>query len=873
MNISSTARVDRTIGITLTSNLTISVIGTDIISSSNFPITSSTGTITDKPDTLTVSGSDKVPPELMASSKEVLLALLNFETSEDSIVITNLIFDVFGTASYGNISEFKLYRDDNENGVYDPVGDTLLDNQGYSPTIKFECNQIINYGIPIQMLILVDIEPLATDGATFGISLDSSSNISISGSDFVSDTNLPFKTSLTTLRQHTDFLSIDWKDRAPSSLEANSVNITMLDLMLNTDNNSIMVENINCGIIGSASLSSLSKASLYRDEDDNGEYSDGVDTLLDSVIITSSGIKFSISELIEKDTQLRLVITVDTASSVDIGNSFGFALNTDSNLTVTSPDKVSSNNFPIVSSLVEFTGDISKPEVDSITMSKDSPLGTGTLTFTINFNEDMDEEIDPLVRFGKSAPFTTHTLTTAGWQDTSTWRGSYEIDSTTGDGQNILSISGAKDIAGNIIELDSSHSWIIDTTAPTVVAGSDITIDAGETTDFNATNSYDAHGIHSYKWEFQYDLKLQVLEGATPKFTFDLPGDYRVTLTVTDVVGNSANDSIWVHVIETVVEQPVIVSTTPEHNEEKVAIDTSVIIRFSISMSKSSVSGLLSIAPSELYDLYWGDNNRILRIKFRDDLEYNKTYTITLGAVEAEIGSIIEDAPFELVFKTKNRPIIPAKNSKPKLSEGTITPESGDTETEYTFSVNYYDPDGDVPSEIQVVIDGVAYDMEPKFGENPTNGMYELTTTLGKGEHSYYFTASDGYTDAISGDGITPAKLEDSQLTPAVDNVKRSQDDAGTMIWIALGIVIAIVAILLFFLLIKKRKKGEKTNTDNNEGNDESEKNKKNDEPGNKDTLNKTIKPRDTSFQIPPSTATTTKQIPKRLPKRLPKKN
>jgi hypothetical protein len=74
-------------------------------------------------------------------------------------------------------------------------------------------------------------------------------------------------------------------------------------------------------------------------------------------------------------------------------------------------------------------------------------------------------------------------------------------------------------------------------------------------------------------------------------------------------------------------------------------------------------------------------------------------------------------------------PVIP---DLPELIDPIMTPSSGDTDTNFTFSVRYDDPEGDEPDYIRVVIDGVEYDMEK------TNGAHEYTTKLAEGNHTYY---------------------------------------------------------------------------------------------------------------------------------------
>ncbi len=81
-------------------------------------------------------------------------------------------------------------------------------------------------------------------------------------------------------------------------------------------------------------------------------------------------------------------------------------------------------------------------------------------------------------------------------------------------------------------------------------------------------------------------------------------------------------------------------------------------------------------------------------------------------------------------------------NAKPCLCHPTISPMTGTTKTVYVASVNYRDPDGDVPAKVEVYIDNVAYPMKRSSGR-PADGIYRARLTLPPGEHSYYFYAED----------------------------------------------------------------------------------------------------------------------------------
>ncbi|WP_455393088.1 Ig-like domain-containing protein [[Eubacterium] cellulosolvens] len=346
----------------------------------------------------------------------------------------------------------------------------------------------------------------------------------------------------------------------------------------------------------------------------------------------------------------------------------------------------------------------------------------------------------------------------------------------------------------------------VDNTPPTVNAGLDQNILVGDTVDFDGTACTDNTAIDTYNWSFTYDGKTQYLSGISPNFTFELEGDYTVTLTVTDVLGNFASDTMVVHVTKPVPPaRPKVVSTTPANNAQDVNVSTSVTITFDIPMNTSSVESVLDISTNAIYTLTWNLDNDILTINFNQKLNYNTNYTITIGEAKATTGGILQNAPFILNFTTEKKPVTTPPNKKPKLTQGKVIPNKGTTETDFTFSVHYSDEDGDPPTTIQVWIDGGAHNMNLKSGEDAANGIYEYKTKLTEGVHKYYFTANDGKDDAISDDG-TPIQSSDALSTPNVTKPTEKEEETDYTTLLLIFIIIIIIILLLIALIRRKKK-------------------------------------------------------------------
>lgn len=120
-------------------------------------------------------------------------------------------------------------------------------------------------------------------------------------------------------------------------------------------------------------------------------------------------------------------------------------------------------------------------------------------------------------------------------------------------------------------------------------------------------------------------------------------------------------------------------------------------------------------------------------------------WSFTLGATPC--GQMAVGPGGEILIGLENGSLVclgsvDSGNTRPSLVGGSVWPAEGNVGDTFTFSVDYYDADGDAPQTIYTWIDDSAFEMELTEG-TPDNGTYEYATTLGLGEYKHYFSAMD----------------------------------------------------------------------------------------------------------------------------------
>lgn len=312
---------------------------------------------------------------------------------------------------------------------------------------------------------------------------------------------------------------------------------------------------------------------------------------------------------------------------------------------ITAGDYGNSGNFSATFIHVDNTN----PKIGYITIMPEPPLNATTTTFTITFNEAINQSVQLNVSFGLALPYTTHTIT-GTWQTSTTWQGTYLITNITGDGVNTICVENAADSAKNIMDPDTSNTFIIDTAKPALEIISPVN---NTITNQSVTLNYSV----SDNIDSPEDVVVNIENGTV----FSDEGNFTITINATDRAGNTATESVFFVIDKT---QPSITVTNVTNNSYYNVSVTPIVETKDLNLDTSTIT---------LNGASFTSNTTI---------HEEGAYTLRVEALDKAGNRATETILFTI---DKTKPIANAGNNK-TIDQGTILTLSGSASTDINGS-------------------------------------------------------------------------------------------------------------------------------------------------------------------------------------------
>jgi len=265
------------------------------------------------------------------------------------------------------------------------------------------------------------------------------------------------------------------------------------------------------------------------------------------------------------------------------------------------------------------------------------------------------------------------------------------------------------DSIGQASEPDTVVVTVEDVTLPVADAGSDETISFGTEVTLDGSDSSDnSDTIVSYVWTFDDDGSVELM-GETVNYEFTAPGEFTVTLTVTDAAGLEDTDIVVITVVD---DEPPVADAGPDPTGVE-AGDTVTLDGSDSSDNVGIVEYVWTFTDGTAQEL----TGETVDYTFEDEGEFTITLTVTDAA-----GFSDTDIVVVLVSIANDPPVADAGEDQKVKVDATVTLDaSGSTDDNaivtYTWTFDY---DGD-----PVILTGVEQEFVFEIA-----GTYNITLTV-----------------------------------------------------------------------------------------------------------------------------------------------
>lgn len=126
------------------------------------------------------------------------------------------------------------------------------------------------------------------------------------------------------------------------------------------------------------------------------------------------------------------------------------------------------------------------------------------------------------------------------------------------------------------------------------------------------------------------------------------------------------------------------------------------------------------------------------KLNYKNGVTYTySTNTLSIG--EHSFHFSFDDGSGLVTYNGSTEPFI----TPVLLSQSSVSATSGTSTTNFTFQTTYTDGAGNAPVQSSLYVDNQPYPMSQVSGSYATGAVYQVTTTLPTGKHSFYFVFAD----------------------------------------------------------------------------------------------------------------------------------
>ncbi|MGQ0645578.1 MAG: hypothetical protein ACT4O3_08815, partial [Elusimicrobiota bacterium] len=321
------------------------------VNAAGYPLDSGITEIKATVDSVSVARLDLAPGSVTQGDADRVFLRLGLSVDDHGATMTGLNLRRLGDGSDAGVRAVKIFRDANGNGVWDGPGTDTQISGGSDTFSGGLANVSLTSGYSITpavqyIFVGLDIAPLAQTGRTLGLSLDTTAAFLLSAPDQVLSTGFPHASSLSTIQDYPDVVSMAGQNLAPASVTPGQTGVALARLGFAASLSNAPLTRIRFDRTGSGQDSGLAALRLYKDADLNGAFNSVADVQIASGTFSANTTLLTFdSQLIGTSTGYFFVVG-DFAAVAEAGTTHGLRLLTNAYPTVGAPNTVSSDGFP-----------------------------------------------------------------------------------------------------------------------------------------------------------------------------------------------------------------------------------------------------------------------------------------------------------------------------------------------------------------------------------------------------------------------------------------------------------------------------------------------------------------------------------------------
>ncbi|MBI3296976.1 MAG: hypothetical protein HYZ75_02340 [Elusimicrobia bacterium] len=311
--------------------------------------------ITEPASTMFIQTASSAPATVTQGDANVPFLRLSVWSDRFSAVWSRLTVSRTGTSSDADVTRVRLYADTNANGVLDLLGDAQLSTGAFSggnAALSFAARTVTS---STQTLFLAyDLAATASADATLGARLAVPSVFDVASPDSVSPSGFPFDSAASQIRATRANILVTAQDRAPVTVLQGTTGQILLSLTLRTTEYTVVWSALSLSKLGTLADNLITKVRIYDDVNGDSAFTQGVDAELTSGNNTFSGGTANVllnSVQTITTTQRKFLIAFDISEGAEAGRTFGVQVASAAAFTVSSPNAVHDDGFPLSSSL------------------------------------------------------------------------------------------------------------------------------------------------------------------------------------------------------------------------------------------------------------------------------------------------------------------------------------------------------------------------------------------------------------------------------------------------------------------------------------------------------------------------------------------